>query len=855
MITTTALAAGFALSVAPSPESLTFAGPGGRTIELQLERFALVGVESLSATVEHGREMTRPMDPNRVRLYKASEVESSATGFVAFAPTGAIGWLDSDHGRLVLEGVGDPTRPGLRPGPWRWEHEGPGGAPPIEEVCAVLGHPGNDGGVAGSVGPSMPQLTRLVELAADLDYEFVSIFPSAGAASDYATALYGAVSCILERDCGVRLRLSYIRLFTTPDDLYNQENPLYPFRDEWETNQTAVQRDLAQLLTGRRNLPYGGVAWLNAACTNYGYSVSGYMIGSFAHSTQTNPGNWDLIVTTHELGHNVGTLHTHDYGVDSCASGSVQRGTIMSYCHVVSGATANVDLRMHRITGDAVKQYLWGPAAPCLAIDCNSNGLADADEIAAGALADTNSDGIADLCQDCDSDGILDPVELAEGAPDIDLDGVPDQCQRDCNLNLLPDGYEITVAMAQDLDGNSTIDSCDADCDGNGTADGVDLIVDVSRDLDRDGRIDSCEDCDGNGVPDPSDLAGALGLWTIQKAPALLVELDGRSGVRRRAIDLAALGIQQVSAIETTPTGMVLLAATGDAGPMLLEFDRASSTLRTVVAAGAGFPLAAKLRVAGLGAGAAPSVDALSTSADKITRWRLDTGALVMTTQNLPASAVPISFARSGDSFFILNADGTIRRSPGAGYPTLPFGALPVGADPTDLVALPDGRVLVTDRASDSIQAFSLGGALLGRFDFGPNPSSSVALTDPTALVLADQGAVVFALASGASAAVHGFRISDGYYLRTYRIYRVDAIGSDGFAQVGPSALDTDMNFELDSCEAGNPADINHDGIVDGLDLSALLSAWGSSDANADIDDNGVVSGSDLTQVLSAWGS
>jgi hypothetical protein len=52
---------------------------------------------------------------------------------------------------------------------------------------------------------------------------------------------------------------------------------------------------------------------------------------------------------------------------------------------------------------------------------------------------------------------------------------------------------------------------------------------------------------------------------------------------------------------------------------------------------------------------------------------------------------------------------------------------------------------------------------------------------------------------------------------------------------------------------SSNPADINSDGAVNGLDLTVLLGAWGTSTPLADIDDNGTVDGLDLAQLLAAW--
>lgn len=51
-----------------------------------------------------------------------------------------------------------------------------------------------------------------------------------------------------------------------------------------------------------------------------------------------------------------------------------------------------------------------------------------------------------------------------------------------------------------------------------------------------------------------------------------------------------------------------------------------------------------------------------------------------------------------------------------------------------------------------------------------------------------------------------------------------------------------------------NPADINHDGLVNGSDLAAVLSAWGAcANCPADINQDGVVDGVDLATLLSTW--
>ena len=56
-------------------------------------------------------------------------------------------------------------------------------------------------------------------------------------------------------------------------------------------------------------------------------------------------------------------------------------------------------------------------------------------------------------------------------------------------------------------------------------------------------------------------------------------------------------------------------------------------------------------------------------------------------------------------------------------------------------------------------------------------------------------------------------------------------------------------------CAEPCPADLNGSGVVDGADLSLVLSAWGSSPSIADLDHDGDVDGADLSLLLGAWGA
>ena len=65
--------------------------------------------------------------------------------------------------------------------------------------------------------------------------------------------------------------------------------------------------------------------------------------------------------------------------------------------------------------------------------------------------------------------------------------------------------------------------------------------------------------------------------------------------------------------------------------------------------------------------------------------------------------------------------------------------------------------------------------------------------------------------------------------------------------------------FDISINAAGIPSfvlgDINGDGHVTGMDLTYLLSAWGTADAAADINHDGIVGGLDLAVLLTNWGA
>lgn len=188
------------------------------------------------------------------------------------------------------------------------------------------------------------------EIAIEMDYATYNTYgQSVTAATNYALALMSASSAIYMKEVNVKLVIPYLRVWTTPDPYpgTNSNAVLTQFRNEWNANQQSVQRTLVHMIS-RRSGNMGGIAYLNTLCSG-GSSGYGYGFSNTDGPIQPLPTySWDVMVVSHEMGHNFGSNHTHNCGwvggaIDSCyaveggcySGPPVPRiGTIMSYCHL-----------------------------------------------------------------------------------------------------------------------------------------------------------------------------------------------------------------------------------------------------------------------------------------------------------------------------------------------------------------------------------------------------------------------------------------------------------------------------------------------------------------------------------------
>jgi len=161
------------------------------------------------------------------------------------------------------------------------------------------------------------------------------------AAASSVITIAGACAVVYSRDANVVLRVPYLRIWTSKDPYPGDQGAkLGAIRDHWEANMKHVNRSVTCMISGEGG---GGLAWVGVLCGGYGYNVSG--VDGKVNFPATGY-VWDVDVTSHELGHNIGSSHTQSCSwnppIDSCwnAEGGcyqgtrVQRGTIMSYCHL-----------------------------------------------------------------------------------------------------------------------------------------------------------------------------------------------------------------------------------------------------------------------------------------------------------------------------------------------------------------------------------------------------------------------------------------------------------------------------------------------------------------------------------------
>jgi hypothetical protein len=671
---------------------------------------------------------------------------------------------------------------------------------------------------------------RLAKVAVEGDQEFYNLFGNLTSAQNYALMVMGEVSDIYIRDIKTKLLVKFVRIWPSGGEPFAADD-IYGFRTYWTTSQPASQYNFVNLMSGRRDLSYGGVAFVGGTCSGEAtYSVTGFLNGSFPIPFgMPSISNWDVTVVAHEMGHNSGSYHTHDGftpTIDDCGNGVPSRGTILSYCHTFAGFTANIDLFMHRRVEEVIAADF--DAGGCMPFDCNGNDTADTYDISSGRSDDINLDGIPDECQDCNHNGILDPADIGQGMVDINGNGVPDVCETDCNQNFKPDDWDIAQGISADVNGNDIPDECDLDCDNNGIPDFAEIVSGAKDDFDRNNIPDICQDCNENGVSDWVDLGRQRNLF-IADLSDVVHEFHEASGYPIR--NIGAGGITDPQDVVFGSDRQLYVSSYSNHRIVRLNVD--SATYSTFVAAGSG----GLVNPTGLVFGPNGNLYVSSRGTSSIIQYNGSTGALIGTFVTTGSGGLTqpygLEFGPNGNLYVSSSNKTVIEYNGTTGDFVRVLVAVGSGGlnAPRGLAFKANGNLLVASNLTDQILEYNGStGLFLGVFNDVPAPKR------PWGLRIGPNGnvfAVESSVSSGTPIVIEYFPNGTSYR-RYVRGVNNGLVNPTGMAFRPGSIIDCNGNGLPDTCDiaSGVSLDLNHNRIPDECD-------------GGDFDQDGVANGTD----------
>lgn len=228
--------------------------------------------------------------------------------------------------------------------------------------------------------------TRCVSMYFEIDYNlFQNNGSDVAVTTNWMTSVFNNVQTLYANDA-ITVAIKSLYIWTSLDP-YQGIGPLSTdYLYKFNQVRPVFDGDVGQLV-GIDTGSLGGVAVsINGLCTLDNFSYSDV---NFAYETVPTY-SWTILVITHELGHLLGSRHTHacawngnntaidgcgqqaGYQEGTCANGpipsAIVKGTIMSYCHLISGVGVNFNNGF----GIQPKQKILTAvnSGTCLSTDC-----------------------------------------------------------------------------------------------------------------------------------------------------------------------------------------------------------------------------------------------------------------------------------------------------------------------------------------------------------------------------------------------------------------------------------------------------------------------------------------------------
>ena len=363
------VARGLPLGAAMHLDGVKLVGRGFETLEL--ERFPVFAAGATIKINGAGASASNPAPDNAYYRGTVAGIPGSRAVMTFRAAGGVRGVVTSPQGHWIIDAQANQTgvplgftsaRGDVQTKPSFACADAPE-PPPIDAPAPPAGGP------TGGAPPRSGTFTHSARIAMDTDYEFFALFGNAVDAADYAADVVAFSSATYEAELETSLTISSLQLWadgpnTDPWTATSCNASLDELRSYWNSNNSAVGRSVVHMLTGK-NIGCG-IAYVGVLCNaSYGYGLTGNISGNFDIN---NPAViWDVVAFAHEIGHNFDSPHTHCYNgigqpeaVDGCynqANGCYAGtaglpagcpgagsgcGTIMSYCHLLSGGMSNI---------------------------------------------------------------------------------------------------------------------------------------------------------------------------------------------------------------------------------------------------------------------------------------------------------------------------------------------------------------------------------------------------------------------------------------------------------------------------------------------------------------------------------
>jgi len=334
----------------------------GEAAPLRLSRFEVAAPDA--RVVVEGQSGRTTMAMPRVKHFRGTILgEPESTVYVGVASDMVVSWIHSSRGKMyvgpdetrsgfVVRNANSPLNASARAVLWKCDQEN------LPQHIA-LSAPSN-----AAPSPAAPMVAGFKQAMVDVetDNQLYNFF--GGSVPDlttYVLTLFGADNVIYDRDVAMHLTVQNIHTWSTADPYVGPDTAtqLIQLGTWWHANMPlgANPRTLVHYLSGHP--VEGGIAWLGVLCesdfpvdppanTQWGgaYSLT-QVFGTYPLQI------WDIDATSHEMGHNTGSPHTHCMGPPTypdwtdecynleggCYSGTptcpaVGGGTLMSYCHL-----------------------------------------------------------------------------------------------------------------------------------------------------------------------------------------------------------------------------------------------------------------------------------------------------------------------------------------------------------------------------------------------------------------------------------------------------------------------------------------------------------------------------------------